>query len=147
MVLCLLLLKEVGPPMGPPNSFPQFLYTCGGSGHGCQSQGKSEGDINRESGFSSIRKVIGAEPHGGILGTVLSMDQCYNTALPVRLMFWRQHLQHINEGEIESLTLVIHLGMVQTGSEFFVPINLQRSAISSLSRFLPWSERIFSGNP
>ena len=121
MAPCLLLLKEVGFPVGPPNSFPQFLYLLGGSGCGYQSWGKSEGEINRKSELFPIHKVIGAEPHGRISGTVVSMDQCFNTALPARLVFWRQCPQHINEGGIESFTLAIHLGVVQTGSEFLCP--------------------------
>ena len=87
MVHCLLLMKKVSFPLGPPNAFPQFLDIVGGCGHSYQSQGKSEGNIDRESGLSPIPKVIGAEPYGGILGTVVSMDQCSNTALPVRLAF------------------------------------------------------------
>ena len=107
--------------MGPLNSFPQFLHVLGGSGCSYQSQSKSKGDINREVGLPPIHKVIGAEPHGRIFGAVVSMHKFSNTALPVRLAFWRQHPQHINDCGINSFALAIHLAMVQTGSEFICP--------------------------
>ena len=96
MALHLLLLKEFGLSMGPPNAFPQFLDVLGGSGHGYQFQGKSESDIGGELELSPIHEEIRAETLGRILGTVVSMDPFSNTALPVRLAFWRQHPQHIN---------------------------------------------------
>ena len=66
--------------------------------HGCsyQFQGRSESDIDGESGLSPIHEEIGAETCGRILGTVVSVDQHSNTALPVGLAFWRQHPQYIN---------------------------------------------------
>ena len=70
----LLLLKEIGLSMGPPNVFPQFLDVLGGSGHGYQSWGKSKSDIDRELGLSPVCKEIGAETHGVILGPVVSME-------------------------------------------------------------------------
>ena len=104
--------------MGPPNAFPQFLDVLGGSGHSYQSQGRSKSNTDSESGLSPVHEEIEAEPCGRILGTVVSVDQCSNTALPVRLASWRQHPQHINEGGVESLTLAIYLGVVQADSEF-----------------------------
>ena len=59
---------------GPTYAFPQFLDILGGSGHGYQSWGQSESDINREPGLPSVHKKIGTETHGGLLGTVVNMD-------------------------------------------------------------------------
>ena len=81
----------------------------------------SESDINRELELPPIHKEIGAETHGRILGTVVSVNQYSNTALLVGLVFERQHPQHINEGGVESLALTIHLGVVLAGSEFLYP--------------------------
>ena len=47
--------------------------------------GKSDSDVNGKSGLSPIHEEIGAEAHGGISGTVVSVDQQSNTALPVRI--------------------------------------------------------------
>ena len=57
---------------------------------------RPKSDINGESGLSPIYEETGAEACGGILGTVVSVDQCSNTTLPVRLALWRQCPQHIN---------------------------------------------------
>ena len=147
MALCLLLLKEVSLSMGPPNAFPQFLDILGGSGFSYQFWGKFKSDVERESGLSPIHEEIGTVANGRILGTVVSGDQHSNTALPVRLAFWR-HPQHINWGGVE-LNLShwpFVWGWYGLILSFLVPINLQRLAVSSLSKFLPWSKRIFSGN-
>ena len=76
--------------MGPPNVFFQFLDMLCGCGQSYQFWGKSEIDVNRDLEWSPIHEKIGAETHGRILGAVVSMDQCSNTALQVRLVFWRQ---------------------------------------------------------
>ena len=96
MAPCLLLMKEVGLSMDLAKVFPQFLAVLGRRGHNYWLWGNSKSDINRETGLSPIHEEIGAETSGGISGTVVSMDQCSNTALPFRLAAWRQHLQHIN---------------------------------------------------
>ena len=82
---------------------------------------QSKGDIDRQLRLSLIHKVIGAELCGGLSCTVVRVDQSSYTALPVGLVLWMQLSQHINEGGIESFTLVICLGMVWTGSEFLCP--------------------------
>ena len=120
MAPCLLLLKEVTFSMGPPNVFCQFLDICG-CGHSYQFRGKSERDVERELRLSPIHEEIGAETCGGILGAVVSLDQYSNAALLVRLTFWRQSPQHINEGGVKSLTLAIHLWVIWTSSEFLGP--------------------------
>ena len=142
-----LLLKGVSFPMGLPNSFTQFLHILVGSGHGYWSQGKSEGDIDRESGLSPIHQVIGAEPHGGISGTVVSMDQCSNTALQLDFHSGGSVLNILVKVELNLFYWPFVWGWYGLVLSYFVPLNFQRSAISSLSKFLPWLERIFSGNP
>ena len=82
--------------MGPPNAVPQFLDVLGGSGCSYPFWGKSKSDIDGELGLSPIHEEIGAEAHGRISGTVVSVDQCSNTAFPGGLAPWRQHPQHIN---------------------------------------------------
>ena len=54
MAPCLLLLKELDLPVGPPDVVPQFLEILGISGYGYQFWGKSESDINGESGLFSV---------------------------------------------------------------------------------------------
>ena len=54
MALCLLLLKQVSLPVGPPDVVPQYLDIIGGSGCSYQFWGKSDSDINGELGLSSI---------------------------------------------------------------------------------------------
>ena len=48
-------------------------------------------DTDREPELSPIHEEIGAKTCRKTLHTVVIMDQCSNTALPVRLTFWRQH--------------------------------------------------------
>ena len=113
---------EIGwPSCGPCNVVPQFLDILGGSGHRYLFWAKSQSDINGEARLSPIHEEVGVEACGGILGTVVTMCQHSNIALPVRLAFWRQCLKHINQDGVEPLTLTIPLGVICTGSEFLDP--------------------------
>ena len=126
MVPHLLLLKKVGLPVGPPNVVPQLLEVLGASGCSYWLWGESQGDINRELSLSLINEEVGAKASGGILGTVVSIDQHSNTALPVQLVFWGQHPQHINQGVVKPVTLAIHLGVIWADSEFLDPCSLTK---------------------
>ena len=55
--------------------------------------------------------------------------------------------QHTDQGGMEPFTLLLVCSSYGLFLSYSVPISLQRSVIKSLSQFLPWSERIFSGSP
>ena len=99
MVLCLLLLKQVSLSIAPPNVVPQSLDYLVEVGAVINYGVSLESDVDGESGLFEI----GAETHGGILGTVVSVDQHSNTVIQPDLY---------SGGSIPSILMRVELNLI-----------------------------------